>query len=95
VSGSKEVSAFPESDNLFAWTGTLKGSVGTVYEGCTFKLRLVFPENYPFSAPTVTFTTPCWHPNVDVHGAICLDILKDKWSPAYSVATILLSLQVR
>ena len=26
-------------------------------------------------------------------GTICLDILKDKWSAAYSVATVLLSLQ--
>jgi hypothetical protein len=36
-----------------------------------------------------------YHPNVDGAGNICLDILKEKWSAAYSVATILLSLQVR
>lgn len=37
-----------------------------------------------------------FHPNVDApSGAICLDILKDRWSAALSVATILLSLQVR
>jgi ubiquitin-conjugating enzyme E2 C len=41
----------------------------------------------------VTFTTPCWHPNVDEHGNICLDILKDKWSAAFSVTTILQSLR--
>ena len=35
----------------------------------------------------------CFHPNVDAHGNICLDILKEKWSAAYSVKTILLSLQ--
>ena len=35
------------------------------------------------------FETPCFHPNVDHHGNICLDILKDKWSAAYSVRTVL------
>ena len=39
------------------------------------------------------FETPCFHPNVDQFGNICLDILKEKWSAAYSVKTILLSLQ--
>ena len=39
------------------------------------------------------FDTPCFHPNVDQHGNICLDILKEKWSAAYSVRTVLLSIQ--
>ena len=34
-----------------------------------------------------------WHPNVDTAGNICLDILKDAWSAALSVSTVLLSLQ--
>lgn len=93
MSGNKDISAFPQADNLFEWVATMKGSKGTVYEGCTFKLLLKFPADYPFSAPTITFTTPCWHPNVDQAGNICLDILKDKWSAAYSVSTVLMSLQ--
>lgn len=47
-----------------------------VYEGIVFKLSLAFPSDYPYSAPTVRFETPCYHPNVDLHGNICLDILK-------------------
>ena len=42
----------------------------------------------------VRFETAIFHPNVDTHGNICLDILKEKWSAAYSVRTILLSIQV-
>ena len=39
------------------------------------------------------FETPCFHPNVDTYGNICLDILKEKWSAAYSVHSVLVSLQ--
>lgn len=93
MSGNKDVSAFPEGDNVFQWAGSIKGVAGTVYEGMSFRVRLAFPADYPFAAPKVTFITPCWHPNVDGAGTICLDILKDKWTAAYSAQTVLLSLQ--
>lgn len=64
-----------------------------VYEGLQYKLTFDFPSGYPYQAPTVRFDTPCYHPNVDKHGNICLDILKEKWSALYDVRTILLSLQ--
>eukprot|EP01027_Heterolobosea_sp_BB2_P017279 GEZU01024493.1.p1 GENE.GEZU01024493.1~~GEZU01024493.1.p1 ORF type:complete len:184 (-),score=77.09 GEZU01024493.1:122-673(-) len=87
------ISAFPQGENLFHWIGTIEGSKGTVYEGMTFKLSVKFPENYPYTAPTVKFETPCFHPNVDMYGNICLDILKDQWSAIYNISTILLSIQ--
>ena len=93
MSGAKGVTAFPNGDNLFEWVATVAGSAGTEYEGLTYKLLIKFPADYPFTAPTITFTTPCFHPNVDTYGNICVDFLKDKWSAAYSVATLLLSLQ--
>ncbi|XP_015919030.1 ubiquitin-conjugating enzyme E2 C [Parasteatoda tepidariorum] len=91
--GDKGISAFPSDENLFNWIGTINGPQGTVYESLTYKLKLEFPNNYPFSAPSVRFTTPCFHPNVDEQGNICLDILKEKWTALYDVRTILLSLQ--
>jgi len=93
MGGNEGVSAFPEGDNIFVWTGTITGADGTIYERLTYKLSLKFPTSYPYEAPTVTFMTPCFHPNVDNFGNICLDILKDKWSAAYNVRTILLSIQ--
>ncbi|XP_035579901.1 ubiquitin-conjugating enzyme E2 C-like isoform X3 [Zalophus californianus] len=65
----------------------------SVYEDLRYKLLLEFPSGYPYNAPTVKFLTPCYHPNVDTQGNICLDILKDKWSALYDVRTILLSIQ--
>jgi len=93
MSGDAGISAFPDGENLFGWIGQITGADGTVYEGLQFRLSIKFPTNYPYAAPTVKFETPCFHPNVDQYGNICLDILKDKWSAVYNVRTILLSIQ--
>lgn len=89
----KGISAFPDGENIFKWIGTINGPAETVYTGHKYKLQLEFPNSYPYSAPNVKFLTPCFHPNIDLSGAICLDILKDKWSALYDVRTILLSIQ--
>lgn len=91
--GDLGVSAFPEGESIFSWVGTIEGGKGTMYEGLSYKLSLRFPLDYPFKPPLVKFETMCFHPNVDQFGNICLDILQDKWSSAYDVRTILLSIQ--
>ena len=76
MAGDPTVTAFPDGDNLFHWVATVVGGKGTVYDGLRYKLSLTFPSRYPYTAPTVKFITPCYHPNVDNQGNICLDILK-------------------
>ncbi|KAH0388756.1 putative ubiquitin conjugating enzyme, partial [Aureobasidium melanogenum] len=87
------VSAFPHNGDLTVWDGTIVGPADTPYSGLTLKLRFNFPARYPYVPPEVRFTTPIYHPNVDMKGRICLDILKDKWSAVLNVGSVLLSLQ--
>lgn len=93
MSPTPGISAFPSPTSLLVWTATLLGPEDTPYEHLTFKLSFTFPPNYPYAAPEVLFKTPIYHPNVDFSGRICLDILKDKWSAAMNVGSVLLSLQ--
>jgi len=89
----KTMSAFPLNGNILSWQGTIVGPKGTVYSGLKYTLSLDFPSDYPCSAPTVKFKTPCYHPNVDQHGNICLDILNTAWSAVYDVSAVLRSIQ--
>eukprot|EP01127_Copromyxa_protea_P011365 TRINITY_DN2852_c0_g1_i1.p1 TRINITY_DN2852_c0_g1~~TRINITY_DN2852_c0_g1_i1.p1 ORF type:complete len:149 (-),score=29.17 TRINITY_DN2852_c0_g1_i1:60-506(-) len=87
------ISASPKQDNLRYFTVAIAGPPETPYEGGVFKLELFLTGSYPMDPPKVRFLTKIYHPNVDQLGRICLDILKDKWSPALQVQAVLLSIQ--
>ena len=88
------MSASPVSDdNLFVWEATVIGADETPWEGGIYSLRITFSDQYPQKAPKVRFVTSVFHPNVYVDGSLCLDIIQDKWSPVYSVSSLLTSIQ--
>ena len=65
----------------------------TVTLGGVFNLELFLPDDYPMTPPRIRFLTRIYHPNIDRLGRICLDVLKNNWSPALQIRTILLSIQ--
>lgn len=85
-------SAGPIDSDLTHWNATIFGPEDTPYFGGVFELNIIFGNSYPFHPPTVNFKTPIYHCNINSRGGICLDILKDKWSPALNVSKLLLSI---
>jgi len=86
-------SAGPVSEaDMFHWQATIMGPEGCPYAGGLFFLKIQFPAEYPFKPPRLQFTTKIFHPNINANGGICLDILKDQWSPALTIGKVLLSI---
>lgn len=51
-------------DNLFEWEVAIFGPPETLYQGAYFKAHMKFPNDYPYSPPSIKFLTKVWHPNV-------------------------------
>ncbi|KAL5975947.1 hypothetical protein ACLOJK_020276 [Asimina triloba] len=78
-----------DDSNIFKWTALIKGPSETPYEGGVFQLAFAIPEQYPLLPPQVRFQTKIFHPNVHFKtGEICLDILKNAWSPAWTLQSV-------
>lgn len=81
-------SAGPVGDDLFHWQATIMGPDDSPYSGGVFFLDIHFPADYPFKPPKVSFTTRIYHCNINSNGGICLDILKEQWSPALTISKV-------
>jgi ubiquitin-conjugating enzyme E2 R len=91
-------------DNMFEWSVGIFGPPETLYQGGYFKAIMKFPQDYPYSPPTIRFITKVWHPNVYENGDLCISILHppiddpqsgelpcERWNPTQNCRTILLS----
>jgi ubiquitin-conjugating enzyme E2 D/E len=86
------IQVFIAEGDVFSWKALLKGADGSPYAGTYYMLTFHFPQDYPFKPAKVRFVTPIYHCNISRDGGICLDILKDQWSPALTTDKVLLSL---
>ncbi|KAJ3700310.1 hypothetical protein LUZ61_004015 [Rhynchospora tenuis] len=81
-------SAGPAAEDIFHWQATIMGPADSPFAGGVFLVNIHFPPDYPFKPPKVSFRTKVFHPNINSNGSICLDILKEQWSPALTISKV-------
>ena len=95
---------FFKTDQFNKWTFTINGIKDSPYEHVIYKGEIQFPENYPFSPPTIKFISNVYHPNVYIDGKICLSYLMSQpdefgyydqntiWVPVLSIKHVFIGL---
>mmetsp|Transcript_12771 Transcript_12771/g.27658 ORF Transcript_12771/g.27658 Transcript_12771/m.27658 type:complete len:186 (+) Transcript_12771:125-682(+) len=84
---------FPEGkERLMHFEITLRPDEG-IYKGGKFLFDFAIPTGYPHDAPKVLCKTKVYHPNIDLEGKICLNILREDWKPVLSISSVIYGLQ--
>ena len=87
---SKDYLVRIEPNNLMLWHVTLFGAKDTPWENGVFKLDVQIPRDYPMSPPEPVFVGVIpFHPNVYQNGKICLNFLKNDWSEAFGIESLM------
>lgn len=63
-----------------------------IYREGHFNFELTFSESYPIEPPQARCLNRIFHPNIDREGKICLNILREDWSPALDLQSIVIGL---
>jgi len=84
---------FPNGkDELLDFNVTIKPEEG-FHKGATIAFTFKVSPMYPHEAPKVKCKTKVYHPNIDLDGNVCLNILREDWKPVLSISAIIYGLQ--
>ncbi|KZP25314.1 E2 ubiquitin-conjugating enzyme [Athelia psychrophila] len=83
---------FPDPADLLNFTLTITPDEG-MYQGGAFTFSFVINTNYPHDPPKVKCLPKIYHPNVDLEGNVCLNILREDWKPVLNLNSVMVGLQ--
>jgi ubiquitin-conjugating enzyme E2 M len=74
--GSTMSTEFPDPDDILNFVLTIVPDEG-MYTGGRFTFTFAINQNFPHEPPKVLCTQKIYHPNIDVEGKVCLNILRE------------------
>ncbi|KAK7694972.1 NEDD8-conjugating protein ubc12 [Cerrena zonata] len=83
---------FPDANDLLNFTLTITPDEG-MYKGGSFTFSFAINTNYPHEPPKVKCIPKIYHPNVDLDGNVCLNILREDWKPVLNLNSVMVGLQ--
>lgn len=91
--GSTMKTHFPNPDDILNFELTIDPDEG-MYKGGHFKFDFKINQNFPHDPPKVKCTQKIYHPNIDLEGNVCLNILREDWKPVLNLNAVVVGLQV-
>jgi len=83
---------FPDPDDLLSFKLVIMPDEG-FYRLGKFVFSFKVGQGYPHEPPKVKCDTMVYHPNIDLEGNICLNILREDWKPVLTINSIVYGLQ--
>ena len=83
---------FPDKNDLMNFQINISPFDGYYKDG-TFTFECKVPNTYPHEAPKILCTTQVFHPNIDMEGHVCLNILREDWKPVLTINSVIMGLQ--
>ncbi|WVF69753.1 hypothetical protein IAT40_004532 [Kwoniella sp. CBS 6097] len=83
---------FPDPQDVLNFTLTITPDEG-IYKGGVFKFTFVISAGYPHEPPKVRCTQKIYHPNLDLEGNVCLNILREDWKPVLNLSSVMIGIQ--
>ncbi|KAG8529426.1 NEDD8-conjugating protein ubc12 [Bacidia gigantensis] len=83
---------FPNPDDILNFTLTIEPDEG-MYKGGSFLFNFAINQNFPHDPPKVKCKQKIYHPNIDLEGNVCLNILREDWKPVLNLNAVIVGLQ--
>lgn len=90
--GSTMRTEFPNPDDILNFTLTIEPDEG-MYTGGSFRFTFEINQNFPHDPPKVKCTQKIYHPNIDLDGNVCLNILREDWKPVLNLNAVIVGIQ--
>ena len=82
---------FPNPNDLTNFAVVVSPDSGC-WAGAKYNFTFAIPALYPHEPPKVTCNTKIYHPNINLEGNVCLNILREDWKPVLDINAVIYGL---